>query len=107
MVEQRFLGDLLARRGVVQADRLEALYAIQREKGVDLIDLLVNTNAADEQTIARVLSEEAQVPYVERIDPTTIVTALATRVPIAFAKAHKVLVVGEDDQRVYALCADP
>ncbi len=107
MAEQRFLGELLARRGVVQADRLEALYAIQREKGVDLIDLLVNTNAAEEQTIARVLAEEAQLPYVEKIDPGAIPTALATRVPIAFAKAHKVLVVGEDDEKVYALCADP
>ena len=107
MVEQRFLGELLARRGVVSPDRLEALYAIQREKGVDLIDLLVNTNAAEEQTIARVLAEEAQLPYVEKIDPGAIVTTLATRVPIAFAKAHKVLVVGEDEEHVFALCADP
>ena len=32
MQEQRFLGEILARRGVVPADKLEALYAIQREK---------------------------------------------------------------------------
>lgn len=107
MIEQRFLGDLLARRGVVDPERLEGLYAIQRERGVDLFDLLVNTNAADEKTIARVLAEEAQLPYTEKIDPGAIPIALAARVPIAFSKSHKLLVVAEDDQRVYVLCADP
>ena len=105
--EQRFLGDLLARRGVVAADRLEALYAVQREKSVDLVDLLVNANLTDEMTVGRVLAEEAQVPFVERIDNATIVTALAVRVPIAFAKTHKLLVTQEDDAAVHVLCADP
>src|SRR5579884_436595 len=105
--EQRFLGQLLVRRGVVPADRLEGLFAIQRERGADLLDLVINTNVADELRIARVLSEEAQLPLVERIDPGEIATALATRVPIAFAKAHKILVVREDDAAVYVVCGDP
>ena len=91
--EQRFLGEILARRGVVPADKLEALYAVQRERGADLLDLVVNTNVADEMAVARVLAEEAQLPFVEQIDPAEITTALATRVPIAFAKAHRILVV--------------
>src|SRR6185436_16093197 len=33
--------------------------------------------------------------------------ALATRLPIAFAKAHRTLVVAEDDRAVYVLCGDP
>jgi general secretion pathway protein E len=107
MMEQRFLGDILARRGVVAPDRLEALYAIQREKGIDLLDLIINTNAADEITIAKVLAEEAQLPFVERIDPAQISTVLATRIPIAFAKTHKILITAEDETRVYVLCADP
>jgi general secretion pathway protein E len=107
MIEQRFLGDLLARRGVVPADRLEGLYAVQRERGVDLFDLLINANAADEHAIAKVLAEESQLPYAAKIDPAAIPTALATRVPIAFAKSHKLLVVAEDDARVHVLCADP
>ncbi len=107
MGEQRFLGEILVRRGAVPADRLEGLYAIQREKGVDLVDLLVNTNVTDEGTVARALAEEAQLPLVESLDPTTISTAVATRVPIAFAKAHKVIVLGEDDAGVRVLIADP
>jgi general secretion pathway protein E len=105
--EQRFLGELLARRGVIPADKLEAMWAVQRERGTDLLDLIVNTTAVDELTIAKVLAEEAQLALVERIDPAEIMTSLATRVPINFAKTHKVLVVREDEDVVYAVCGDP
>src|SRR5579864_8154999 len=95
--EQRFLGELLARRGVVAADKLEPLFVIQREKGGDLVDLLVGASLADEISIARALADEAQVPLVEHVEPAAISAALATRVPIAFAKVHKLLVIGEDE----------
>ena len=105
--EQRFLGELLARRGVVPADKLESLWAVQRERGTDLLDLLVNTSLVDEMTLAQALAEEAQLALVERIDPADVPTALATRVPIAFAKSNKVLVVREDETAVHVICGDP
>jgi general secretion pathway protein E len=107
MAEQRFLGELLARRGIIPADKLESLWTVQRERGVDLLDLLVNTNVVDEVALARVLAEEAQLPFVERIDPAEIVTSVATRVPINFAKAHRILVTREDEQAVHVVCGDP
>jgi general secretion pathway protein E len=105
--EQRFIGEILARRGLVAPDRLESLYAIQREKGADLVDLLINGNIAEEQAIAKVLAEEAQLPFTDKVDPANISTALATRVPIAFAKSHRLLVTAEDETCVYVICADP
>jgi general secretion pathway protein E len=107
MAEQRFLGELLSRRGVVTPEKLEAMWAIQRERGTDLLDLLVNTNLVDEVALARVLAEEAQLSVVERIDPAEIVTSVATRVPINFAKAHRILVVREDEHAVHVVCGDP
>jgi general secretion pathway protein E len=107
MAEQRFLGELLARRGVVPMDKLESLWAVQRERGVDLLDLLVNTSVVDEIALARILADEAQLPFVERIDPAEIVTSVATRVPINFAKAHRMLVVREDEHAVHVVCGDP
>lgn len=107
MQEQRFLGDILLRRGVVAADRLETLYLIQKEKGSDLVDLLVTSNTADEVTIGRALAEEAELSFTPTVDPAQVPTALATRVPIAFAKTHKLIVVAEDDAQVHVLCADP
>jgi len=105
--EQRFLGELLSRRGVVAADKLDGLFAVQRERGADLLDLVINTGVAEEMAIARVLAEEAQLPLVERIDPADISTALAVRLPIAFAKTHRILVVREDDAAVHVVCGDP
>src|ERR1700733_4313600 len=105
--EQRFLGELLSRRGIVPADKLEGLFAVQRERGTELLDLVINTDVADEMAIARVLAEEAQLPPVERIDPADIPTALAIRLPIAFAKTHRILVVREDEAAVHVVCADP
>lgn len=107
MAEERFLGELLLKRGIVPADRLESLLQVQREKGGSLTDLLVNANLTDEATVARVLAEEAQVPFVEKLDPNAIATALAVRVPIAFAKSHMLLVTAEDEQNVYVVCGNP
>jgi general secretion pathway protein E len=106
-VEQRFLGELLSRRGIVPADKLESLFQVQRERGADLLDLVINTGVSDEMAVARVLAAEAQLPLVERIDPADVPTALATRLPIAFAKLHKLLVVREDEAVVHVLCGDP
>ena len=105
--EQRFLGELLSRRGVVPADKLDGLFAVQRERGTELLDLVINTGVAEEMAIARVLAEEAQLPLVERLDPADIPTALAIRLPIAFAKTHRILVLREDDIAVHVVCADP
>src|SRR5437867_924207 len=105
--EQRFLGDLLVKRGVVAPDRMESFYAVQREKGVDLTDLLVGAQICDDAVVGRVLAEEAQLPYTEGVDPERITTALATRLPITFAKQRKIIVVSEDDAQVNVICADP
>ncbi|MDP9151097.1 MAG: type II secretion system ATPase GspE [Myxococcota bacterium] len=105
--EQRFLGELLVRRGVVTSEKLEPLFGVQRERGADLLDLIVNTGVADQMDIARVLADEAQVPLVERIELADIATAMAIRVPIAFAKAHRILVVREDEAAVQVVCGDP
>jgi general secretion pathway protein E len=105
--EQRFLGEILAKRGAVTPERLELCYGVQREKGGDLVRLLVDSNATDEKTIARVLAEEAQLALVEHIDPSAIKTEVATRVPIAFAKNHWVLVASEGESSVQVLIADP
>ncbi len=107
MSEQRFLGEILSRRGVVPPDRLEALYTVQREKGTNLVDLLVNANIADDAAIAQALAAEAELPYVSSIEPDRISAALATRVPITFAKSHRILVLSEDETAVYVVVGDP
>ena len=104
-MEQRFLGEILHRRAGIPLDRLEAMYAIQREKGIALADLLVNGNVVDDATIAKALAAEAELPFADRVDPERISTALATRVPITFAKnrAGKMIITAEDDGTVFVV----
>jgi general secretion pathway protein E len=105
--EQRYLGEVLARRGVLPAARLEELLATQKEKGVDLIDLLVSTRTSDESTIGRALADEVGVRFVESLDASKIPSDVATRLPITWAKQHRVVVVGEDARQIHVVAADP
>ena len=107
MQEQRFLGEILAKRAQIPQEKLEQLYAIQREKGIGLVDLLVTQNVIDEGSIANALAAEAELPYLAKVDTDRIATGIAMRLPIGFAKSHRLLVTNEDDHAVYVLCADP
>lgn len=107
MAEQRFLGEVLGRRLGIAPERMESLYAVQRERGVELTDLVINANLADETAVARALAEESGLPLVTSLDPEKIPTTLGTKVPIAFAKSHRVLVLAEDDTSVHIALADP
>ncbi len=107
MQEQRALGNILIRRGVVAPESLEPLYAQQREKGSPLVDLVIEREIASEAAIARALAEECGLSFVERVDVDNVPTQLATRLPMAYCRNHKLLVVAEHDDRVEVVCADP
>ena len=100
MTEQRALGDILVRHGVVTPEVLEPLYTQQREKGAQLTELLVQAKAASEADVARALAIECGLSFQERVDIEEVPTHTATRLPIGYAKNHKVLILGEYDDRV-------
>ncbi len=107
MREDRFLGEVLVRHGLLSPERLEQLFELQREKGSDLIGLLVSGNIVDEVSLHRALADEAGLPFVEKIDVEAIPTALATQLPITYAKAHRIIPIDETDSQITILCADP
>jgi general secretion pathway protein E len=107
MYEQRALGEILVRRGVVTADVLEPLYAQQREKPTALVDLVVQAQVASEEDVARALANECGLPFLERIDVDEVVTHTATRIPMGYARAHKLLILAENEQSLEVVCADP
>jgi len=106
-VEQRFLGEILARRGVLPLAKLEELLGTQKERGGSLLDLMVQTRTADETSIGRALASECGLPFIENVDPSRIVADVATRLPIGWSKQHKVVVVADDGRRVQIITADP
>ena len=102
-----YLGEVLVRRGIVPADRLPPLYDTVRERGQALTDLLVAANITDEAHIAQALADECGVSYMPKVDPDTVPLALVSRLPITYAKQHKILPIAEDEDTIYVAIADP
>ena len=107
MLEERVLGNLLVRQGVVSSDALEPLLVQQREKGAPLGELLVQAKLASEADLGRALAAECRVPFIERIDNDAVQAHLAGKVPITYAKNHLVLVTEERDDAVDVVCSTP
>jgi general secretion pathway protein E len=107
MLEQRVIGNILVRHGVVTPEVLEPLLSQQREKGTSLTELIVQSNAASESDVARALAAECGLPFREKVDVADIQTALATRLPIGYCRSHKLLVTAEWEDHVELISADP
>jgi general secretion pathway protein E len=107
MQEQRALGNILVRQGVIAESALEPFYAQQREKATPLFELLLTSKVASSSALARALAAECRLPFVETIDVNSVPADMANKLPIGYAKSHKLLVLGDYDDRVEVVCSDP
>jgi len=107
MQEQRALGNILVRQGVMAEGALEPYYAQQREKATPLFELLLTSKATSSSALARALAAECRLPFVETIDVKSVPLDMANKLPIGYAKSHKVLVLGDFEDRVEVVCSDP
>ncbi len=107
MDAERLLGSILTRHGVLSAEALEPFFAEGRDRDKPLFEQVVEARVATERDVTRALAAECRVPFVEQILVDEISTDLAARLPITYAKSHRVLVVGETPSAVEVICADP
>ncbi len=107
MLDQRVLGNILVRHGVVAPEKLEPLYEQAQEKHSVLTDLIVQNKVATEADVARALANECGLPVVDTVDADAVPIEIGTQLPIGFCRANKLIVVGESEDEVYAVCADP
>lgn len=101
------VGQLLVKRGVVSEERLSEAREQAQQRGQTPMDVLLSGNVVDEKTVARALAEELGVGFIERIQVDSISLALAERIPITYAKQHRVLPLFEDHRAVYCAFGDP
>jgi general secretion pathway protein E len=107
MQEQRVLGTILVRHGVITPDALEPVYAQQRDKGAPLFELLVQSKLATEADLGRALAKECRLPFREKIDVEALPLDVGNKLPITYARNHKLLILGDYADRVELVCADP
>ena len=107
MEAERVLGGILARHGVISPEALEPLILSQREKGKPLLELLVESNLASARDVARALASECRLNFLEEIPLDEISTDVATKLPISYSRAHRLIAMREGPDHVEIVCADP
>ncbi len=107
LAQSEYLGEILVRRGVVPAERIAPLFDTVRERGQSITELLTANKIVAESAIAKALADETGLELWQKIDIDAIPDEVSSRVPIMYAKQHKVLPIAEDDNAVYVIVADP
>ena len=105
--QQEYLAELLVRRGVLPADKLDGLMAAALEKGQPITDLIVAAEVAPEDSIALAFAEELGLGFMKEIDIDAVPIQVAEKIPINYARSHSLLVLHEDDDKVIAACSNP
>jgi general secretion pathway protein E len=105
--EQRYIGEILVRRGALEPDRLEGALETAADRAIDLTDLLIATHMVDEDKVVRALADEVGMEFVEKIATNLIPEELIDTVPINFARQNRVLPLTQTDESVRVAVADP
>jgi general secretion pathway protein E len=95
---QRYVGEILVRRGAIPADRLEDLLRTASERDASILDVLSANRETDGATIVRALADEVGIPFLEKIRPEDVPATLVERIPISFARQHRLLGLAEDGE---------
>jgi general secretion pathway protein E len=85
------LGEILVRETRLTPEQLELARARQAESHERLADVLVEEGFLSADEVLKGLGRQQDVKIATNIDPEAIDEALLIRVPIAFAKQHRVL----------------
>ena len=102
------LGEILLRTTRLEAEQLDLARQRQLESRERLADILVAEGMLDPDEVQAAVGEQLCLRVHTELDPNDIDETIALRVPIGFAKQHRMIATGrtaEDEIRVVA--ADP
>ena len=105
--EQRYIGEILVRRGALEPEKLEGALETAANRSVDLRDLLVATHTVEEDKVVRALADEVGMEFIEKIATEMIPEALIDAVPINFARQNHVLPLTQTGESVRVAIANP
>ena len=105
--QQRYIGEILVRRGALEPDQLENALENAAERAVDLRDFLVATHVVEDGKVVRALADEVGIEFIEKIAADQIPEELIDTVPINFARQNRVLPLSLSDSTVRVAVANP
>ncbi|MFN0062459.1 MAG: type II secretion system ATPase GspE [Myxococcaceae bacterium] len=103
----RRLGEILEALARVPKEAIEQALVTQEEKGGRIGELLVAAKAATEEDVARALSAQLDLPYLEEIPPDIVDVEWAKKIPINFAKQARLLPLAAEGDGLVIAVADP
>jgi general secretion pathway protein E len=106
-MEQRFIGEILVRRGTLPADKLEEALQTSEEKAASLTDVLIATRTVEEQAVVRALADEMGLAFTETLAHDQVPEDLVERVPINFARQHHIVPLSQSNGAVQVAIANP
>ena len=106
-MDAAYVGGILKAHELISDDKLEAALQSSAEKGVSLVDFLIATHTVEEEALVKVLAEEASMPFLKEIDPNQVPLECIEKVPINFARQHKVLPVNDPEGQLRVAIANP
>ncbi|MFW2390275.1 MAG: type II secretion system ATPase GspE [Polyangiales bacterium] len=105
--EQRYIGEILVRRGALEPDKLEDALETAADRSIELTDFLVATHAVEEAKLVRALADEVGMEFVEKLATDLIPEELIDAVPINFARQNHVLPLTQSEDSVRIAVANP
>ena len=106
-LEQRYIGEILVRRGALEPDQLEHALETAAGRELDLRDFLVATHTVEEDKVVRALADEVGMEFIEKIAIELIPEDLVEAVPINFARQNHVLPLTQSESDVRVAVANP
>jgi general secretion pathway protein E len=105
--EQRYIGEILVRRGALEPDKLEDVLESAANRDIDLRDFLVVSHVIEENKVVRALADEVGIEFIEKIPTESIPEELIDAVPINFARQNHVLPLSESRDGVRVAVGNP
>ncbi len=104
---RRLLGTILTEQFKLADDKLKEALTLQESKGGRLGEILVKMRAVQEQDVLEALGQQLELPIVSHLEPSQVDPAVILKVPIAFARRHRVLPLRIESGAVIVATTDP
>ncbi len=104
---RRLLGTILTEQFKLADDKLKEALTLQESKGGRLGEILVKMRAVQEQDVLEALGQQLELPVVAHLESSQVDPAVILKVPIAFARRHRVLPLRIENGAVIVATTDP
>jgi len=104
--QKKRFGDILVEGGLITATQLQQALDYGRDEGLKLGDALQRLGFVSEIDIARTLSRQMRIPFVD-LTKIVIDPDLARIIPEMIARKHKVVAIGRKEGQLLVAFVDP